>query len=157
MDDNDNAYLDPNYTPINYNPKEMPVFISQQELDELKTQLATAQQQLEIAENKLRYTEKAFSNRDRQWNAGRELIKEMIVEGDISEKEHLEKLVEVFDIEILREVNFTVTIEVSGTVEIPLGSELDEYSFSIDGLSYDGTDVTIDNDSISIDDWDFTE
>lgn len=107
--------------------------------------------------NKYAYLEKAFQNRDRQYVNGRTIIEEMITEGEISNEDYIKQLVEIFNIEILKPVEFTLTIEVTGTIELPMGSELDEYSFSLDSLSYNGEDVAIDHDSISIDDWNFTE
>lgn len=107
--------------------------------------------------NKYDYLEKAFQNRDRQYVNGRTIIEEMITEGVIENEDYIKQLVEIFDIEILKTVDFTLTIEVSGSVEIPMGSELDEYSFSLDNLSYDGVDVAIDHDHISIEGWDFAE
>ena len=113
--------------------------------------------ELTTLKNKSAYTERAFANRDRQYTEGRALIEEMINEGEISNEDYIKQLVDIFNIEILKAVEFTLTIEVTGTVEIPLGSELDEYSFSLDSLSYDGQDVSIDHDSISIDGWNFSE
>jgi hypothetical protein len=107
--------------------------------------------------NKMLYLEKAFANRDRQYAATRQIVSNLIENDEISNEEYVAELIEILGIEILKEVNFTLTIEVTGTVEIPLGSELDEYSFDLDGLSYNGDGVSIDNESVSIDHWEFTE
>lgn len=119
--------------------------------------VADLSKDLETANNKLLYTEKAFANRDRQYTSGRALLEEIITEGYITEEEYIKQLVEIFNIEIMREVTFNLTIEISGTVEIPLGTELDEYSFSVDSISYDGQEVSIDHEGINIENWEFTE
>ena len=107
--------------------------------------------------NKNLYVQKAFANRDRQYAVTKQIVSNLIENGEISNEEYVAELIEILEIEILKEVNFTLTIEVTGTVEIPLGSELDEYSFDLDGLSYNGDNVSIDNESVSIDHWEFTE
>lgn len=107
--------------------------------------------------NKNLYVQKAFANRDRQYAVTKQIISNLIENGEISNEEYVAELIEILEIEFLKEVNFTLTIEVTGTVEIPLGSELDEYSFDLDGLSYNGDNVSIDNESVSIDHWEFTE
>lgn len=119
--------------------------------------VATLVEEGQADANKLLYTEKAFENRDRQFKAGRMLIEEMINDSLITDDEYIKQLVEIFGLEIMREVTFNLTITVSGTVELPLGSELDEYGFDIDGLSYNGDNVSIDHESVQIDDWEFTE
>ena len=107
--------------------------------------------------NRLLYTDKAFQNRDRQYKEGGQLIKSAILEEVITDEDYIKQLVELFDIQIMKEVTFTLNIEVSGTVEIPLGSELDEYSFDLDGITYDGDSVNIDYENVSIENWEFTE
>jgi hypothetical protein len=109
------------------------------------------------ASNKLMYVEKAFANRDRQYALAKEILTTLIEENEIENEEAVKQLIEIFDIEILKSVEFTLTIEVTGTIELPMGSELDEYSFTLESLSYNGDDVSIDHESISIDDWNFTE
>ena len=123
---------------------------------DLNTEAKRLQSELQIAQNKLRYTETAFANRDRQYTAGRALIEEMISEEIITDEDYIKKLVEIYNIEILKEVAFTITVEISGTVEIPMGTELDEYSFNVDSLSYDGQDVDFTHDTTDISGWEFT-
>ena len=113
--------------------------------------------ELETLKNKMMYVEKAFANRDRQFTEGQTLIKDMIEEGEITNVDYISQLVETFKIEILKEVNFTISVEVTGTVQIPMGTELDEYSFSIDGMTYNGEDVSVDSESVTIDGWEFSE
>ena len=124
---------------------------------DLNTEAKRLHSELQIAQNKMRYTETAFANRDRQYTAGRALIEEMISEEIITDEDYIKQLVEIFSIEIMKEVAFTITVELSGTVEIPMGSELDEYSFNVDSLSYDGEDVYFSHDNTDISGWNFTE
>lgn len=125
--------------------------------EDLRTEAKRLNTELEVLKNKSRYTETAFANRDRQYNAGRALIEEMITEEVITDEDYIKQLVEIFSIEILKEVSFTITVEISGTVEIPMGSELDEYSFNVDSLSYNGEDVDFTHDNTDINGWDFSE
>lgn len=113
--------------------------------------------ELTSVNNKMAYVERAFANRDRQYTNGRAIIEEMITEGEIENEDYIKQLIEIFNIEILKEVQFTLTVEISGTVEIPLGTELDEFSFNVDSISYDGQDVDFSQDNIDISDWNFTE
>jgi acyl-ACP thioesterase len=124
---------------------------------ELQQNLETVSSDLESANNKLRYVQKAFDNRDRQYAVAKQIITNLIENNEINNEEYVAELIEVLGIEILKEVSFALTIEITGTVEIPLGTELDEYSFNVDSLSYNGSDVCVNNESISIDDWEFTE
>jgi hypothetical protein len=113
--------------------------------------------ELLILQNKSQYTERAFANRDRQFNEAKSIITSLVEEGEIDNEEAIKELVYIFGIEIMREVQFTITLEISGTTEIPLGSELDEYSFNVDSMSYNGQDVDFSQDNLEISDWNFTE
>lgn len=113
--------------------------------------------ELTALQNKMMYVERAFANRDRQYAEGKEILTELIDNNEIDNEESVKKLVELFGIEILKEVEFTVTIEVSGTLELPMGTELSEYDFSLDGLSYNGEFVNVDNEEFSVSSWNFTE
>lgn len=121
-----------------------------EEAKRLNTELSTLQ-------NKLMYVEKAYVNRERQVQDARVVVTEMIDENIITDENYIKALVEALDLEILREASFTITVEISGTVSLPLGSDLDEYSFDIDGLSYNGESVDYNQDSVSIDGWQFDE
>ena len=112
---------------------------------------------LQVSQNKMLYVEKAFANRDRQYGQAKEIITSLIENNEISDEETVNQLIEILGIEILKTVEFTLSIEVTGTIELPMGTELDEYSFSLEGLSYNGEDVDVDHERISIDDWNFTE
>jgi hypothetical protein len=108
-------------------------------------------------QNKAMYTERAFANRERQHQDAKSILTTLIEENEIDNEEAVKELVQIFGIEIMREVEFTVTLEISGTVEIPMGTELDEYSFNVDSFSYDGQDVNFSQDNLEISDWNFTE
>lgn len=127
------------------------------EAKRLNALVADLDGELTPLKNKYAYAERAFANRDRQYTEGRALIEEMITEGEITNEDYIKQLVEIFNIEILKQVEFTLTIEVTGTLELPMGTELDEYSFSVDSISYNGEDVSIDHEGVSIDHWNFTE
>ncbi len=125
--------------------------------NELYAEAKRLQSELTILENKSLYTEKAFLNRDRQYGQAKEIITALIELNEIDNEEAVKELIQIFDIEILKSVEFTINIEVTGSIEIPMGTELDEYSFSLDSLSYNGDSVNIDHDSVSIECWEFTE
>ena len=124
---------------------------------ELYAEAKRVTMELEMLQNKMMYVEKAFANRDRQFTQGKALIQELIENEEIDNEHAVKQLVEIYGIEILKEVNFTITIEISGSVEIPLGSELDEYSFNVDSLSYENQDVSFSQDNVEITDWNFAE
>jgi hypothetical protein len=109
------------------------------------------------ANNKLMYVEKAFANRDRQYSEAKSIITELIENGEISNEESVKELIDIFGIEILKEIEFRITVEISGTTLIPMGQEPEEYDFSIDCMSYNGQDVSYDCENINLDSWDFTE
>lgn len=109
------------------------------------------------ANNKLMYVERAFANRDRQYAEAKEIVTELIENNEISDEEAVKQLIKIFDIEILKEVEFTITVEISGVVEIPFGTELDEYSFDVDNITYNGDMVDVHSSDVSISDWNFTE
>lgn len=127
------------------------------EAKRLNALVADLDGELTPLKNKYAYLEKAFANRDRQYTHGSALIQEMIEQEIITDEDYIKQLVEIFNIEILKEVSFTITVELSGSVQIPMGTELDEYSFNVDSLSYNGEDVYFSHDNTSIDGWDFTE
>lgn len=114
-------------------------------------------EQVVSLQNKALYTERAFANRERQHQEAKSIITSLIEENEIDNEEAIKELVYIFGIEIMREVQFTITLEISGTTEIPLGSELDEYSFNVDSMSYNGQDVDFSQDNLEITDWNFTE
>jgi arginine deiminase len=131
--------------------------LEQASYSDLLVEAKRLQDELQTRNNKLLYLEKAFANRDRQYAVAKQIITNLIENDEIKNEEYVTELIEVLGIEILKEVSFALTIEITGTVEIPLGTELDEYSFNVDSLSYNGSDVCVNNESISIDDWEFTE
>ena len=119
--------------------------------------VVNANNELTILTNKMAYVERAFANRDRQYTQAKSIITALIELEEIDNEDAVKELVQIFDIEILKEVAFTITVEISGTLELPIGSELDEYSFNVDSLSYDSQDVDFSHDNTSIDGWNFTE
>lgn len=108
-----------------------------------------------MLQNKALYTERAFANRDRQYTQAKSILTALIELEEIDNEEAVKELVQIFDIEIMKEVEFTITIEITGTTEIPLGTELDEYSFSVDSVSYDGNEVDVQHESVNIERWEF--
>lgn len=112
---------------------------------------------LTALQNKMMFVEKAFANRDRQFGEAKDLLTELIENEEISDEDAVKKLVEIFDIEILREVEFSITVELTGTLQLPIGAELDEYSFNVDNLSYDGQDVDFSHENTDISSWNFIE
>lgn len=108
-------------------------------------------------QNKALYTERAFANRDRQFTQAKAILTSVIESEELDNEDAVKELVEIFGIEVLKEVAFTITVEISGTVEIPMGTELDEYSFNVDSLSYNGEEVDFTHDTTDISGWNFTE
>lgn len=114
-------------------------------------------EQANSVSNKLMYVEKAFANRDRQYSEAKSIITELIENDEIQNEEAVKSLIDIFDIEILKEVEFTLTVEISGTVHIPLGSELDEYAFDIDDITYNYEPVEVNSQQVELFNWNFTE
>ncbi len=112
---------------------------------------------LTALQNKMMFVEKAFANRDRQFGEAKDLLTELIENEEISDEDAVKKLVEIFDIEILREVEFSITVELTGTLQLPIGAELDEYSFNVDNLSYNNEDVDFSHENTDISSWNFIE
>jgi hypothetical protein len=112
---------------------------------------------LTTLQNKMLYVERAFANRDRQFTEAKDLLTELIENEEISDEDSVKKIVELFGIEILKEVEFTITVELTGTLQLPMGTELDEYSFNVDSLSYNGEDVDFNHDTTDISGWNFIE
>lgn len=125
--------------------------------EDLRTEAKRLQSELDIANNKMRYLETAFANRERQVSRTSDIITEMISEDVITDEDYIKALVETLNLEILRTANFTITVEITGTVELPLGTELDEYAFDVDSLSYNGDNVDFSQESVIIDGWEFDE
>lgn len=136
---------------------ENPFNFEQANYNDLLVEAKRLNDEVTSLKNKMMYVEKAFANRDRQYTTARALIEEMITEEAITDEDYIKQLVEALGIEILKEVSFTITVEITGTVEIPMGTELDEYSFNVDSLSYNGQDVDFSHDTTNIDGWEFTE
>ena len=109
--------------------------------------------ELEAAQNKLLYTQKAFENRDRQYNTASSLVQEMIDDKTITDPEMLKALCNCLDVTASRRVSFSLTIEVSGEMDIPFDEDLDDYGFSLDGISYNGEYVSLDSEDIDVS-WD---
>lgn len=122
--------------------------------EDLRNEAKRLNTELEAMQNKMRYAEVALDNRNRQRNTAAEICKRLIEESVIDDSDDIKALVEALGIEIAREVNFTVTIEITGTLELPYGEELDEYAFDVDSLSYNGEDVCIDHQTVNTLDWD---
>jgi len=127
------------------------------EAQRLNNVVADLEGTITTANNKLMYVERAFANRDRQYAEAKEIVTELIENNEISDEEAVKQLIKIFDIEILKEVEFTITVEISGVVEIPFGTELDEYSFDVDNITYNGDMVDVHSSDVSISDWNFTE
>ena len=109
--------------------------------------------ELQTALNKIAAIEVAYANRDRQYREASDIVNDLIEEGSISDTESIHRLAQVLSISATRTVSFTVTVELSGEVEIPYGEELDDYGFSIDGLSYNGEGVYFNEGHAEVD-WD---
>lgn len=108
---------------------------------DLLTEAKRLNDELRTALNKIGAIEVAFANRDRQRNEASDIVNELIEEGVITDAEVINRLALVLNISATRTVTFTVTIELSGEVEIEYGQELDDYGFSVDGLNYNGESV----------------
>ena len=109
--------------------------------------------ELEAAQNKLLYTQKAFENRDRQYNTASSLVQEMIDDKTITDHTMLKALCECLDVTATRTIEFVLSIEVTGTMEMPFDEEPDDYGFSLDGISYNGEYVSLDSEDIDVS-WD---
>ena len=127
------------------------------EAKRLNNLVADLQGTLTSTSAKLAYTEKAFENRNRQYSEAKSIIAELIENDEISNEESVKELIDIFGIEIFKEIEFRITVEISGTTLIPMGQEPEEYDFSIDCMSYNGQDVSYDCESIQLNSWDFTE
>ena len=125
--------------------------------EDLRTEAKRLQSELEIANNKARYTETAFANRERQRAVVAEIVERLIEDKIICDKDDITTLAENLGLEINRTVNFTVTVEITGSIELPYGEDLDEYSFDVDSLTYNGESVDIDHSSVDNLDWDDSE
>jgi hypothetical protein len=134
-----------------------PFNFEQANYSDLLTEAKRLNDEVVSLKNKAMYVERAFANRERQHTDAKSILTALIEENEIDNEEAVKELVQIFGIEIMREVEFTVTLEISGTVEIPMGTELDEYSFNVDSFSYDGQDVNFSQDNLEISDWNFTE
>jgi hypothetical protein len=113
--------------------------------------------ELTTLQNKMMYVERAFANRERQYTQAKDILTAVIESEELDNEEAVKELVEIFGIEILKTVEFTINIEVTGRIEIPMGTELDEYSFNLDSVSYDGNEISVDSENINIERWEFTE
>lgn len=101
--------------------------------------------EVERIKQDLNRTQIAFSNRDRQRDEVSEVVQELIDERTITNPEHLTVLCRNLDvIAPSRTINFTVTVELTGSFELEFGEELDDYGFSVDGLTYNGESVNFD-------------
>lgn len=108
-------------------------------------------------DNTVRILETALSNRDRQLHAVTPTILELIENKTITDEEAITVFVENLDINLTRVVNFTIQVEVTGSLELPYGEELSEHSFDVEELYYDGNRVEIDYSSVGDVEWDFDE
>ena len=122
--------------------------------EDLRNEGKRLQNELDIANNKARYTETAFANRERQRAVVAEIVERLINDKIICDVDDINTLCENLGLEITRTVNFTVTVEITGSIELPYGEELDEYSFDVDSLSYNGDCVDIDHQTVENLDWD---
>ena len=122
--------------------------------EDLRNEAKRLQSELDIANNKARYTETAFANRERQRAVVAEIVERLINDKIICDTEDINALCENLGLEITRTVNFTLTVEITGSLELPYGEELDEYSFEVDGVTYNGDSVDIDHSSVDSVDWD---
>ena len=109
--------------------------------------------ELQTALNKIGAIEVAFANRDRQYREASDIVNDLIEDGILSNSDSIHRLAQVLSISATRTVTFTVTVELSGEVEIPYGEELDDYGFSVDGLTYNGDSVYFNEGNIDVD-WD---
>ena len=108
-------------------------------------------------DNTVRILETALENRDRQLNAVTVTVQELIENKTITDEEAITVFVENLDINLTRVVNFTIQVEVTGSLELPYGEELSEHSFDVEELYYDGNRVEIDYSSVGDVEWDFDE
>lgn len=100
---------------------------------------------LSMAQQELSRTQVAFQNRDRQRDEVSEVVQELIDNGSITDADHLTILCKNLDVVApSRTINFTVTVELTGSFELEYGEELDDYGFSVDGLTYNGQSVEFD-------------
>ena len=111
------------------------------------------QDELETAQNKLIYTEKAFQNRDRQHSTASSLVQEMIEDKTITDPTMLKALCECLDVTATRTVEFTLTIEVTGTMDMPFDEEPDDGCFGVEGITYNGEWLDLDSEDITLDGW----
>lgn len=111
----------------------------------------------DFLQNKLMFVQQAFDNRDRQYREASRVVQELIENNAITDQEVIDSLVEVLDITLTRTVNFTVLVEVTGSMEVAWGEEISEYSFEIEQMSYDGNSVDVDYSSVTDLNYDFNE
>jgi hypothetical protein len=122
--------------------------------EDLRNEAKRLNSALESMNNKMRYVEVALANRERQRSVAAEICERLIKDGSISEDEDISALVEALGLEITREVAFTITVEISGTLELPYGEELDEYAFDVDSVTYNGDSVDVSDNRVENLEWD---
>lgn len=108
-------------------------------------------------DNALRMTQTALANRERQRLLVSSAVQELIENGTISDEEAIEIFVENLDINLTRVVNFTITMEITGSLELPYGEQVSEYNFEVEQLSYDGNYIEVDSSNVTDLEWDFNE
>jgi hypothetical protein len=102
-------------------------------------------------DNRLRITQSALNNRERQFQLAKGTFTELLeVNPDLfGDEDLLTEIMNEFDIEILQTVNFTITVELTGTMEIRRGTDPDLYSFDVPEVYYDGEPVSLSDCSLS--------
>ena len=108
-------------------------------------------------DNALRMCQTALANRERQRSVVSTTVQELIENKVITDEDAIEVLVENLDIIISRLVHFTVTVEVTGSMEVPYGQEVSEDYFEVDEMTYDGNRVDVDYSSVESLHFDFDE
>lgn len=115
-----------------------PVTVLEKYLD---VQLKEARTELDSVRQELARTQFSLQNLGGQRDAVSEAVQDLIDSGVITDKESIKVLASNLDLSVTRTIAFTITAEITGEVELEWGESLDDYGFSIDGLSYNGSYV----------------
>ena len=121
---------------------------------DLLTEAKRLNAELDSVKQELARVQVAFQNRDRQRDEVSEVVQELIDNKTITDPDALSILVRNLDVTASRTVSFSLTVEITGEIELEYDESLDDYGFSIDGLSYNGSYVNDWNEGHIDVDWD---
>ena len=96
------------------------------------------QNQLVETNHRSKMMEVGIANLSRKQLEAGKIVERLIQDKIIEDEEDITTLVTALDITLFRTMNFTISLEITGQIDIPFGEEVSEYNFEIDGVSYNG-------------------